>query len=328
MPQISKRFERRPIGRQIKREINGETEPGLVSGMYSMAAPEWRTVYTVRWKPVNEQEYDEHLALKTVQHYYKSDDTYANEPFVDEEIRLLQQYNWDERKCPKKGTPEFDKEILERVSRHATFAGPASAVVLDDQDEDIDIGGEAPHPHKNESSSGVVGSIAKIISTLSAAPSCQAQTSDHQGEDCDFEATGLQPAEQGNHGADSPTEADAALREEEDEEMVELAAGAEPQSIPKRVMMCKGDVPVDVHSAEDYEENEEYVVDSIVAQRGRGKNLQYMVKWKGYEMDPEAWTPRGNLKDTLALAHWEKALRGKGAAAGGTQRGKKRKSGH
>lgn len=45
-------------------------------------------------------------------------------------------------------------------------------------------------------------------------------------------------------------------------------------------MMCKGDVPVDVHSAEDYEENEEYVVDSIVAQRGRGKNLQYMVKWK------------------------------------------------
>ena len=91
MPQISKRFERRPIGRQIKREINGETEPGLVSGMYSMATPEWRTVYTVKWKPLNEQEYDEHLALKTVQHYYKSDDTYANEPFVDEEIRLLQQ---------------------------------------------------------------------------------------------------------------------------------------------------------------------------------------------------------------------------------------------
>ncbi len=37
-------------------------------------------------------------------------------------------------------------------------------------------------------------------------------------------------------------------------------------------------------------------------------------------MDPEAWTPRGNLKDTLALAHWEKALRGKGTATGGTQK--------
>lgn len=91
MPQISKRFERLPIGRQIKREINGETEPGLVSGMFSMAAPAWRIVYTVKWKPLNEQEYEEHLALKTVQHYYMSDDTYANEPFVDEEIRLLQQ---------------------------------------------------------------------------------------------------------------------------------------------------------------------------------------------------------------------------------------------
>ena len=47
-----------------------------------------------------------------------------------------------------------------------------------------------------------------------------------------------------------------------------------------RVMMCKGDVLVDVHSADDYEESEEYVVDSIVAQKGRGRNLQYMVKWK------------------------------------------------
>ncbi len=41
---------------------------------------------------------------------------------------------------------------------------------------------------------------------------------------------------------------------------------------------------------------------------------------QGYEMDPEAWTPRGNLKDTLALVHWEKALRGKGAATGNTQK--------
>ena len=37
---------------------------------------------------------------------------------------------------------------------------------------------------QNEGSSGVVGSIAKIISTLSAAPSSQAQTSDHQVTGC------------------------------------------------------------------------------------------------------------------------------------------------
>ncbi len=56
------------------------------------------------------------------------------------------------------------------------------------------------------------------------------------GQGGEFEATGLQPADKGNHGADSPAEADAdaAHQEEEDEEMVELAAGAEPQSIPKR----------------------------------------------------------------------------------------------
>lgn len=50
----------------------------------------------------------------------------------------------------------------------------------------------------------------------------------------EFEATGLQPAEKGNHGADSPAEADAAHQEEEDEEMVELVAGAEPRCIPRR----------------------------------------------------------------------------------------------
>ena len=152
MPQISKRFERRPIGRQIKREINGETEPGLVSGMYSMAAPEWRTIYTVKWKPLNEQEYDEHLALKTVQHYYKSDDTYANEPFVDEEIRLLQQVQ-DTRRCrqnmfqlwaapasfflcsttgmnasaPKKGTPEFGKEVQESFGNGSEETGKSGS---------------------------------------------------------------------------------------------------------------------------------------------------------------------------------------------------------
>ena len=36
-------------------------------------------------------------------------------------------------------------------------------------------------------------------------------------------------------------------------------------------------------------------------------------KWQaclqGYEIDPAAWTPRGNLKDTTALDNWEKALK-------------------
>ena len=46
--------------------------------------------------------------------------------------------------------------------------------------------------------------------------------------------------------------------------------------------MCQGDVPVAVYNDEDYEETAEYVVDSIVSQKGRGKALQYMVKWKVY----------------------------------------------
>jgi hypothetical protein len=41
-----------------------------------------------------------------------------------------------------------DAPPAKRFSGHATAAGPTSAVVLDDQDEDIDIGGEAPHAQK------------------------------------------------------------------------------------------------------------------------------------------------------------------------------------
>ena len=41
-----------------------------------------------------------------------------------------------------------DAPPAKRFSRHATIAGPASAAVLDDQDEDIGIGGEAPHAQK------------------------------------------------------------------------------------------------------------------------------------------------------------------------------------
>ncbi len=90
MAPISKRFHRLPIGRQIKRKLNGDEEAGVVRGMYHVSAPEWRATYTVRWQAGDEVEYEEHLALGTVQFWYGPSDNYVDEPWVDEEIRLLQ----------------------------------------------------------------------------------------------------------------------------------------------------------------------------------------------------------------------------------------------
>ncbi len=44
--------------------------------------------------------------------------------------------------------------------------------------------------------------------------------------------------------------------------------------------MSPGDEPVAVHSAEDYDAAEEYVIDSIVAEKKQGKKITYLVKWK------------------------------------------------
>ena len=92
MPEICKKFHRQPIGRKIKRILNGSgfEESGVVTGMHSAVAPEWRSTYVVRWEPEGDEPFEEHLALKTIQSYYSSGDCYVNEEWVQDEIRILQ----------------------------------------------------------------------------------------------------------------------------------------------------------------------------------------------------------------------------------------------
>ena len=61
-----------------------------MTGMHSAVAPEWRSTYVVKWEPEGDQPFEEHLALKTIQSYYSSDDCYVNEEWVQDEIRILQ----------------------------------------------------------------------------------------------------------------------------------------------------------------------------------------------------------------------------------------------
>ena len=59
------------------------------------------------------------------------------------------------------------------------------------------------------------------------------------------------------------------------------------------------------------ESEEEYVIERILEETGKGGKLKYLVKWQGY--DEETWEPAANLAKTEALAEWTKnAAAGKG----------------
>ncbi|KAK9915135.1 hypothetical protein WJX75_005177 [Coccomyxa subellipsoidea] len=85
---------------------------------------------------------------------------------------------------------------------------------------------------------------------------------------------------------------------------------------PRTVTFKKGDVPLHVYAKQEYNNNVEYEVEAILDERRRGPTVQYRIKWKGYELDPEEFVARKALEDCEALDKWEAAQ----AAATSTSR--------
>ncbi|CDR49787.1 RHTO0S33e00188g1_1 [Rhodotorula toruloides] len=57
--------------------------------------------------------------------------------------------------------------------------------------------------------------------------------------------------------------------------------------------------PIDVDGEEEYE------VEAIVDEKGKGRGLRYLVKWRGYPDTDNGWEPLENVKDTEALKRWK-----------------------
>jgi hypothetical protein len=56
----------------------------------------------------------------------------------------------------------------------------------------------------------------------------------------------------------------------------------------------------------------EFVVDSILQHRGdrnRRSQMEFLIRWKGFEVEYDTWEPYGNLKDTDQLIEYLKANR-------------------
>ncbi|SGY18646.1 BQ5605_C014g07425 [Microbotryum silenes-dioicae] len=52
--------------------------------------------------------------------------------------------------------------------------------------------------------------------------------------------------------------------------------------------------------------NEEWEVDRIVDEKGKGKRKRYLVKWKGWADSDNTWEPRAHLEETIVLEEWER----------------------
>ncbi|GAA5908929.1 hypothetical protein JCM5296_006825, partial [Sporobolomyces johnsonii] len=62
--------------------------------------------------------------------------------------------------------------------------------------------------------------------------------------------------------------------------------------------------PIDVDGADEYE------VEAIVDEKGKGRTRRFFVKWRGYPESENSWEPLANVEDTEALDVWEAQRRG------------------
>ena len=91
MARIPKDFDHLPIGRRITRKISGVgKEAGVVVGLKLASVPGWTCIYHVKWETPDKKSFAEELALTTIQSYYSDSDTYVDEPYVADDVRLKQ----------------------------------------------------------------------------------------------------------------------------------------------------------------------------------------------------------------------------------------------
>lgn len=85
---IPEAYERRCIGRQIRRKLrSGAQETGRITGENRRDLP--IIYYNVEWQTAN-QPIVEIMALSTLQTWFSEEDSYVDEAWVDEELRILQ----------------------------------------------------------------------------------------------------------------------------------------------------------------------------------------------------------------------------------------------
>ena len=116
--------------------------------------------------------------------------------------------------------------------------------------------------------------------------------------------------------SDSEPEADAIKDEAEDgsnfdNRAIKLKKSAKKSNKrPKKEEVKEESLPSDdeVEIIDVEEDEEEYQVEKIVAQRKRkaGGGLEYKVRWKGWKAESDTWEPHERVEDLAAYEDWLK----------------------
>ncbi|KAK9833785.1 hypothetical protein WJX74_005764 [Apatococcus lobatus] len=91
---------------------------------------------------------------------------------------------------------------------------------------------------------------------------------------------------------------------------------ADGRVYPESLCMSQGDIPYEDHVNAPFDPQQEIPVSHIVDERLTvDGNRELLPKWKGYELDPNAWEPASTFDNTVALQTWERKRKGKAPAA-------------
>ena len=53
---------------------------------------------------------------------------------------------------------------------------------------------------------------------------------------------------------------------------------------------------------------EVYEIEGIINHRGNGKNIQYLVRWKGYSKDADSWLPADRFTHLPTIGDYRKRI--------------------
>ncbi|KAK9816039.1 hypothetical protein WJX74_005605 [Apatococcus lobatus] len=319
-------------GRAVAKKPGSKTRAGYCFRYERARAGKgfYRRRYIVIWDNGEKEEFERADLTPLLLDYF------LDEVWVLPNIRALQKVGWDMSKLPAEEPPASKGRKRKQVPSAAGKA-QAGAKVSAKHQKTVPPESQAGKPSRASQGKGERGGKPPLAPKTAAkrgqasvyAPTDPAKSTgtpaapvSKPGEDAP-EATAPTAAAPSNAAA-SPDELKVTARKKQaagpakpvethGEDMVKV--NGTNFSIPKRLTFTEGDTPYKEYVGQVFEEEME-VEHLCWERRTRGK-VEFLVKYKGYELDHNDWLPRRALRHNVALDAWERAQ--KAVAEGSTE---------
>ncbi|KAK9824060.1 hypothetical protein WJX72_007462 [[Myrmecia] bisecta] len=314
------------VGRLLERKQGDEVQVGEVRLMHNKtygknlalreehADKQWEREYEVVWKVPGGGEVTQVLHEGVVQKLALQ--RFADEPWVLDRIRRLQAAGWDANKVPPTPPPAKRAAAKKRPAKGAAGGAPAAKRAKQAKAPPAKGPGKAVATKPATTAAGASkasasrGSSSKAANTAAQASTSRASAS--AGKASASKASSAKAGKASNLGAGKASAASRATAKGKRpvggnvEEMVFSADGE--RAYPARLCLTAGDRLLEEYrdEAADEEYTPEYIMDEREMEDG---TREYLVKWRGFELDPEAWEPEETVDECAVLSVWIKNRR-------------------